>query len=708
MERENITAIDILSFYLTKTFSPNLFIRNFSENILLTISNYLNFPFLILKGLVYTTKCDEYSQWLAILMKRPVIFFSKNFRKSSLLKLLETMIEISINSSGKTYKLLEESIRILFYFNKEKKHLENFIFSGIIRILEEKLSLNRHNNFTHSILSLTDVLFSVGSNSLSTAFFDFFAWIISEYLLVISNFNLIYTGDQHLQCLNLLDNISNKIKNEVFTKKLSFDIAIVPLVMIWDFYFLIFYPNLFKKSFWKLVGAFENKFLISMENFEKDVVIFFPVFLGFYLLDLKSNVFYLNCKKVSILDFSFLFDFFNRIFDQKKISKITELVFENFCSNKNITKLSGNHFVKFFSIGDKFNHIHRKLYFENVLNSLESQKKRGCEKSLFSMDFIKRFFMNDSDLFTTINAFFLITQKGLNHKTGHYTNRFNRKIQNKFIQILNFDLNEISDQEFVFILDFLNNFRYQISIKKIFIFTQTIFRKQIKNSKIKVHVMNFFERILCTRGNDGEGVQLLDFYFPDYINRIRVSDLKANYSEFTCGSREVFLKLLLRIISRLEENEEFEKNQIRHFIIKILKKGEINGQNFKSFVVTMESIFFLIKNSNFNLLELGLNFENISKCIVPANQKESLPFMFEILTKLIAKSIDNSLDEIFVSFFKGICNPYIWQNKSLINSMVKFTESFVIKFSTTISNKIQIYILKIVTFIIKKQKKKTI
>merc|ERR1712137_1138602 len=38
--------------------------------------------------------------------------------------------------------------------------------------------------------------------------------------------------------------------------------------------------------------------------------------------------------------------------------------------------------------------------------------------------------------------------------------------------------------------------------------------------------------------------------------------------------------------------------------------------------------------------------------------------------------------------------------------MVKFTESFVIKFSTTISNKIQIYILKIVTFIIKKQKKK--
>ena len=696
---------DILIFYIKKLSSQNQFIRTFSENILLTFSLHLNSPFLILKGLIYVLDYKVYSKWLVILMKRPLSLLSNEFKRLSLIKLVETMIEIAIIFDGEIYKLIEENIRILIYFNMEKNYLGNFILSGVIKILEEKIGLKRYRNFTRSILSLISILISSNLIDFQSNFLKSLDWTISEFSLKISNFNLIYLGNLQTECLILLRNISEKIGSQISSKDSMFNTAINALIMIRSFYFLTFYPIFFNRSFWKLTGILENKFLILFQNYDKNAVIFFPIFLGFYFLDLSNAIFYVNVSKTSLLDLTFLLNNFTRILNLEKISKIILLVFKNLCYSRNIPKLSDNHHIKFFSIGEKLNCINRKLYFDQIICSFESEKNK-IQKSQLLYDFIEHVFKKDFDLFGKINAFFLTTTLKNNYRKKIDINRFNLQLKEEILKILQINNDKVSKKEFIFILDFWSNARYCIPLKKIVIFFNIISQKQIGKEKGVAHFINFFDRILSMRGNDGEGVQLLDIYNLNLKKKISFSNLEINYSDCNKESKEIFLKLLIKTLAKLNREEIFEKNLITNLIMKILKKSEIETQNLNSMIFLMESIILLIKNSNLDLYELSLNFGIFNNQIIKKNQKENLPFIFEIFTELIMLPGNNRLNEMFIDFFKSVCNPYIWYNNSLLNSMVKFIKVFVEKYSTFLSFEAQLFILKIMTFLIKKQKKK--
>ena len=66
------------------------------------------------------------------------------------------------------------------------------------------------------------------------------------------------------------------------------------------------------------------------------------------------------------------------------------------------------------------------------------------------------------------------------------------------------------EKNFVYFIDLISFYRYQLSIKKIQKLIKTILEKKVDKFKIKNHFFNFIERILSTKGNDGNGIQLLE------------------------------------------------------------------------------------------------------------------------------------------------------------------------------------------------------
>ena len=110
----------VVDFYLSNIFSPNFFLRNFSENIFLNLSNSKNSLFLLLTLLTKKLNGKRESEWLLIFMKRTILFFSKSHTKLNYFKVLEAFIEIAICSRGKLYNLIEENLQIFFNLNKKK------------------------------------------------------------------------------------------------------------------------------------------------------------------------------------------------------------------------------------------------------------------------------------------------------------------------------------------------------------------------------------------------------------------------------------------------------------------------------------------------------------------------------------------------------------------------------------------------------------
>jgi hypothetical protein len=110
MEEKKLFAGEIIYFYLHNIFSLSFLRRNFSENIFFNVSMNLNSIFLILKTLTYDLKFKKHCQWLILFLKRQIIFFSRKYKKLNIIKLLETLIEISVCSDIIVYPLLEDNL----------------------------------------------------------------------------------------------------------------------------------------------------------------------------------------------------------------------------------------------------------------------------------------------------------------------------------------------------------------------------------------------------------------------------------------------------------------------------------------------------------------------------------------------------------------------------------------------------------------------
>lgn len=374
---KKIVVQKIFFFYLNNNFSNNLFCRNFSENILLNFSIDQNSLFFLLKFLTQNFNFKKESEWLLIFMKRTILFSSKTYTKFNHCKLIEAFIEVSICSKNKIYHLIEENLEIIFNLIKKRRNLEKFIYLKISRIVEEKVTFKRPFDYTQSILCLFSTLILSSKDSLHGNILNSLSWQVSDFFLKISNLDLIYIGNQQLNCLMLIDKIFKKIKTYIFCPKMSFDILIHFLIIFLHIHFSTYYPFLFEKSFWNSIGNFEIRFSKSVQNFENEVVTVVPVFLTFFFLDYKKKFFYFNNSKIIFLNFLFLTDSFHRIISHTLLKNLILLVFKNLLSFVEISEPESINHLKFFSIEKKFNHIEKTLNLNRILYSVEIKKKKS-------------------------------------------------------------------------------------------------------------------------------------------------------------------------------------------------------------------------------------------------------------------------------------------------------------------------------------------
>ena len=564
-------AKKIIHFYLNYTFSSNLFCRNFSENNFLNISSNFNSNFLILKVLTGDFDLKTHYEWLVIFIKRSLFFFLPKYQKSNSIKLFETIIEISSCSNKKIFQLFEENLKILFIQKNKNKNFEKFIFSKIFKTIEEKLTRKKTSNFSISILSILLLFVSNSSEEFRVEFFNYFCWILSEFLLKIADLQLIYLGEHQIKCILLVENIFDQFKNEFSNRNISYSIILDILIMFSNFYFSTVYPNLYKKLFWKTIGKVENNFFISIQNFEREKVTFFPIFFGFFFLDSGSDYFYFNCSKILLLTFIFISNNFKRILDCKESLKQLSLIFKNLLLIKNQHRETVVPNFKFFSIDEKFNHDSKKFYINQILNSIKLKKKTILLYPKF-IDFIQHLFISNCDLFSKISILFLITVKHGTPLKGIMVNKYNKKIKKEVFKITESKLNQNCEKGICHIIDFFSGYRYQIPIKKLFDIVKTILQKKIEDFKIKAHVFNFFERILSIRGNDGNGRQLLDFNFDGLKRKINIDYLSLINLNHLNNSRGLFSKFFMRIIGQLDIICNLENTLSIKFMGKILRK----------------------------------------------------------------------------------------------------------------------------------------
>ena len=179
MEKHDVEKI--FCFYLNNNFSPNLFCRNFSENIFLNLSNSKNSLFLLLTLLTKKLNGKRESEWLLIFMKRTILFFSKSHTKLNYFKVLEAFIEIAICSRGKLYNLIEENLQIFFNLNKKKKRLEKYLSQMVVMKITEKLNFKRPFDYTESILSVCSTFVFASKDSFGDDIFDLLFWHVSDF-----------------------------------------------------------------------------------------------------------------------------------------------------------------------------------------------------------------------------------------------------------------------------------------------------------------------------------------------------------------------------------------------------------------------------------------------------------------------------------------------------------------------------------------------
>ena len=95
---------------------------------------------------------------------------------------------------------------------------------------------------------------------------------------------------------------------------------------------------------------------------------------------------------------------------------------------------------------------------------------------------------------------------------------------------------------------------------------KTILEKKSVLCNMKAHIFVFFERILCIRGNDGNGIQLLEINFCFLKEIFDIFNFYMKTKNFLSCSKDWFLKFLMRITSYWDEtnkkNENFSNNII--------------------------------------------------------------------------------------------------------------------------------------------------
>ena len=707
MKEKKLFAGEIIYFYLHNIFSLSFLRRNFSENIFFNVSMNLNSIFLILKTLTFDLKFKKHCQWLILFIKRQIIFFSKKYKKLDILKLLETLIEISVCSDIIVYPLLEDNLKFLLLSSKGKKNLEKFIFSVIFKIVNKKIILRSISNFSQSILSLILTFISICGGELKTDFLNFSEWVISEFLLIISNLHIIYLGQYQLNCILLGGNIFEEIITRVSHRNISFNVFVNILTALSTFYFSNIYPNLYKKVFWNFIGKFENNFFSSIKKMDREIITFLPIFLNFFFFDLKKNFFYLNCSKILFLNFIFLEESLNKIFYFKDFNNLVIFILQNLLSLKNESNLPGRYKIKFFLIEENFNHQKKFFYFNLVLNSMEFKNNGDTIFNPGLADLIDSIFFCNFDLFSKVNAVCTISPLNGNLLKGIFINRYSKEIRQKINQIINFEINKKINREFSLLTDLISKFRYQISIKRLSDTFKMIIKEKLKELEIKPHISTFFERALCIRGNDGIGTILLEFDFFYLEKIINTLNLDIENSSNSKGLVELLSKLFMRITSQTGGGYSNFMVGIK-FIHKMLKEIENEICSFRSIVFIMETIFFIFRFTKNISSDLDLYFGNFSYNIIFKNKFENLPYILEIFSDFVIQSENKFLSKLFYKIFLVICNPYVWYNLTLLRPLIKFINSFVETFSNSLSMENIIYVLKILSFVIKNHKQNKI
>ena len=261
------------------------------------------------------------------------------------------------------------------------------------------------------------------------------------------------------------------------------------------------------------------------------------------------------------------------------------------------------------------------------------------------------------------------------------------------------NINPKSGKIQVYSIDLISFYRYQLSLKKIPKFIKAILEKKVDIYKIKAHIFVLLERILCIRGNDGNGVQLLELNSCFLGEILDFFDISIKNKNFLTNSKELFLKLIMRITSYWDEKDKNNKNFTNFIIQKVLKNSDIEKCSIQSRFFLIETVSYIIKNQAIFSKDFQKSVVNFSQDVVLKNQIEILPYVFEIFSNFDVSQDKNFFENFFYRLFSEICNPHIWNNKILICSMLKFLEFFSNKFS--FSTRDTVDILKILTFLIK-------
>jgi hypothetical protein len=527
------------------------------------------------------------------------IIFSKNYTSNGCFICLgekkkifqELLIEFFLCSPKRLNIQIEIILKhFLSEFYIRKDEIPIFL-KFISKKLNKKMILENRCEFSLNMMKIMEI-FILNFTCIYSKTFKFFSFI---FFKILTGIKIEYLNENFNNSFNYVIQILTVFKERKFNSisKKYFQ------SLLNMFIFLSFRStNPSKVSKINKLRIQEKIFRLIIElrdELEGEYSYLIPIFLNFGFLSSKV-------KRISISKnlFAFLFTVLNSIqsvslFGMKNFEEILLItfVFLNFLEKKTIS--SQKCWFNFFSFEEKPSFIAKISLCADIFNSLSFLRRNIIYSKISNI----QSFSPKGKVNPTVNMLFLIFLakkiKGSCFSGNFLT--FWLKNQGKIFKDI-FDTMVKTDtlDQFFYLIDFLNLFRYQVPIRLIFRLLRKIFSNQNTGFKANSHLLNYIEKTFCQRGNDGSSIIMIYVYPENLIYLKQTLEKILKEKKILHKRLEIVFKITFRFFLIYGVFLHYSEFQDKRNIDLFFEKYFFKNKNKTSYLYLAETILIATNN----------------------------------------------------------------------------------------------------------------
>lgn len=466
----------------------------------------------------------------------------QNFDLSERKFFLKILLDFFLCSPKKINHQLEHFLKQIVEKDDMAGFKHNISFSSIQKKLEKKINFQNQCEFFVNLLKVIKVFplpFDLGENKV----LGFFCLVL---LKIVSGVEFFFSIKNHKICtrsiLEIIPFLRTR-KDEIISTNQKYPF----------FNFIIFMGfkknhklKIFKTEILKVKEMIFKFFYKKYELIDEDISLFNPIFLKDGIISkistkvIKNKNFFMYFMLTMNSANSSTCFWLNGI----KLFLKESLLFLNLSDFE--LKLNFGVSVKIFSFEEKENFISKKKLSINLFKSIPL-----CWKQEIFEDLSSFFFQRDEDSKNTLknklDLIFLFKNLNGTCFSGNLCTISLKGTLSIFLAICRSEEFEKKINLENYFIDFFTFFRYQFPVRFILKFLKKIFCHEIENRKINPHFLNFFDKILSVRGNDGKKILMIDTFFNEKNFTDKIFKNGVEKQKNHPKNRELFFKFFLKL-----------------------------------------------------------------------------------------------------------------------------------------------------------------